>query len=85
MEVFSLAPKLRLGGFAVEVLLQVSSVVYWLAMGTRASERRHPSGALSVPRQLAEALHADLMGAYEYLPARDLKVLRDWHARPSGA
>jgi hypothetical protein len=38
-----------------------------------------------VPHQLAEAVHADLMGAYEYLLARDLKVLRDWHARPYGA
>ncbi len=37
-----------------------------------------------VSHQLAEAVHADLMGAYAYLPARDLKVLRDWYAEPYG-
>lgn len=31
--------------------------------------------------QLAKAVLRDLMGAYDYLPARDLKVLRDWEAR----
>ncbi|WP_295444499.1 hypothetical protein [uncultured Thiodictyon sp.] len=38
-----------------------------------------------VSHQLAEAVHADLMGAYDYLPVRDLKVLRDWYDRPYGA
>jgi hypothetical protein len=31
--------------------------------------------------QLAKAVLRDLMGAYAYLPARDLKVLREWEAR----
>lgn len=31
--------------------------------------------------QLARAVLRDLMGAYDYLPARDLKVLRQWEAR----
>lgn len=31
---------------------------------------------------LAEAVHADLMGAFDYLPARDLAVLRDWYNAP---
>jgi hypothetical protein len=38
-----------------------------------------------VSHRLAEAVHADLMGAYAYLPARDLKVLRDWYKEPYGA
>jgi len=33
---------------------------------------------------LAEAVLRDQMGAYDYLPARDLKVLRQWEARPYG-
>ena len=33
---------------------------------------------------LAEAVLADLMGAYDYLPSRDLKVLREWEQRPYG-
>lgn len=33
---------------------------------------------------LADAVLADQMGAYEYLPARDLKVLRAWESRPYG-
>jgi hypothetical protein len=33
---------------------------------------------------LADAVLADQMGAYEYLPARDLKVLRNWECRPYG-
>jgi len=37
-----------------------------------------------VPHQLAESIHKDQMGAYDYLPARDLKVLRDWSAQPYG-
>jgi hypothetical protein len=32
--------------------------------------------------QLAEAVHDDLMGAFDYLPARDIAVLRDWHQDP---
>ena len=31
---------------------------------------------------LAEAVHADLMGAFDYLPARDIAVLRDWLNAP---
>jgi hypothetical protein len=37
-----------------------------------------------ISHRLAEAVHADLMGAYAYLPARDLKVLQDWYAHPYG-
>lgn len=37
-----------------------------------------------VSHKLAEAVHADLMGAYAYLPARDLRVLRDWYQEPYG-
>lgn len=37
-----------------------------------------------VSHRLAEAVHADLMGAYDYLPARDLRVLRDWYLDPYG-
>ena len=37
-----------------------------------------------VPYQLAEAIHKDLMGAYDYLPAKDVKVLKDWIAKPYG-
>ncbi|MBF0255503.1 MAG: hypothetical protein HQL47_03375 [Gammaproteobacteria bacterium] len=33
---------------------------------------------------LADAVLADQMGAYEYLPARDLKVLRHWEKQPYG-
>lgn len=33
---------------------------------------------------LADAVLADQMGAYEYLPARDLKVLRAWEQRGYG-
>ena len=35
-----------------------------------------------VSHRLAEAVHADLMGAFEYLPPRDIAVLRDWHETP---
>ncbi|HYN77205.1 MAG TPA: hypothetical protein VES73_05370 [Lamprocystis sp. (in: g-proteobacteria)] len=38
-----------------------------------------------VSHKLAEAVHADLIGAYAYLPVRDLKVLRDWYNQPYGA
>ena len=37
-----------------------------------------------VSHRLAEAVHADLIGAYDYLPVRDLKVLRDWYNQPYG-
>ncbi len=37
-----------------------------------------------VSHKLAEAVHADLMGAYAYLPARDLKILREWYQDPYG-
>jgi hypothetical protein len=33
---------------------------------------------------LAEAVLRDQLGAYDYLPARDLKVLRQWEERPYG-
>lgn len=33
---------------------------------------------------LAQAVLRDQMGAYDYLPAKDLKVLRQWEARPYG-
>ncbi|NVK18818.1 MAG: hypothetical protein HWE30_08995 [Methylocystaceae bacterium] len=32
--------------------------------------------------KLAEMVHDDLMGAYAYLPARDLKILKGWIADP---
>ena len=37
-----------------------------------------------VPYQLADAIHRDLMGAYDYLPARDLKIVQDWSSKPYG-
>ncbi len=37
-----------------------------------------------VSPRVAEAIHNDLTGAYDYLPARDVKVLRDWVATPYG-
>jgi hypothetical protein len=33
---------------------------------------------------VAEAVLRDQMGAYDYLPAKDLKVLRQWEERPYG-
>jgi hypothetical protein len=36
----------------------------------------------NVPYQLVEAIHHDQMGAYDYLPAKDLKVLIDWYHKP---
>lgn len=44
----------------------------------------HMLTARTVSHKLAEAVHADLMGAYDYLPARDLKVLRSWYQDPYG-
>lgn len=38
-----------------------------------------------VSHRLAEAVHDDQMGAYDYLPPRDLRVLRDWYDAPYGA
>lgn len=37
-----------------------------------------------VPHQLAAAIHRDLMGAYDYLPVRDLMVLKNWSENPYG-
>jgi hypothetical protein len=37
-----------------------------------------------VTHQLAESVHADLMAAYDYLPAKDIAVLRDWYDAPYG-
>ncbi len=34
--------------------------------------------------ELAQAVLRDQMGAYEYLPAKDLKILRQWEERPYG-
>ncbi|NCC41266.1 MAG: hypothetical protein EOM21_17905 [Gammaproteobacteria bacterium] len=44
----------------------------------------HMLTSTQVSHRLAEAVHADQMGAYDYLPARDLKVLRDWYDAPYG-
>jgi hypothetical protein len=38
-----------------------------------------------VSHRLAEAVHGDLMGAYDYLPAKDIKVLSDWYDSPYAA
>lgn len=35
-----------------------------------------------VSTRIAEAIHLDLMGAYDYLPAGDVKLLRRWSAEP---
>ena len=35
-----------------------------------------------VSYKLAEAVHADQMGAFDYLPARDLTLLREWYDAP---
>lgn len=35
-----------------------------------------------VSYRLAEAVHADLMDDYDYLPARDVPVLQDWCDTP---
>jgi hypothetical protein len=35
-----------------------------------------------VSHKLAEAVHADLMGAFDYLPPKDIGVLRDWYDAP---
>lgn len=37
-----------------------------------------------VDYNIAEAVFKDLMGAYAYLPIRDLKILRRWHDQPYG-
>lgn len=37
-----------------------------------------------VPHQLPEAIHKDLMGAYDYLSAKDLRVFKDWYDKPYG-
>ena len=41
-------------------------------------------GKKSSNHVLADAVLADQMGAYEYLPSKDLQVLRDWEKRPYG-
>lgn len=35
-----------------------------------------------VSHQLAEAVHSDLMGAFDYLPPKDIAVLRTWYDAP---
>jgi hypothetical protein len=37
-----------------------------------------------VPHKLAEAIHDDRVGAYDYLPVRDVKVLNEWYLKPYG-
>jgi hypothetical protein len=44
----------------------------------------HMLARRQVSHRLAEAVHADLMGAFDYLPARDIAVLRDWYDAPYG-
>jgi len=39
-------------------------------------------GNCKVSPRLAEAIHLDLMSAYDYLPPRDVKVLQDWIEEP---
>ena len=36
----------------------------------------------AVSHQLAESIHQDLMGAYAYLPLRDLRILINWYDSP---
>lgn len=36
----------------------------------------------NVPYQLVEAIRHDQMGAYDYLPQKDLAVLKDWYNNP---
>jgi hypothetical protein len=45
----------------------------------------HMLTSSKVSHKLAEAVHGDLMGAYDYLPVKDIKILRDWYASPYGA
>ena len=40
------------------------------------------SGAGGVSHRIAEAALEDLMGAYAYLPAKDLAILRQWGKEP---
>lgn len=35
-----------------------------------------------VPHEIAQTIHEDLMGAYAYLPAKDLKILKAWIKDP---
>lgn len=44
----------------------------------------HMLGSKAENYSLAQAVLRDLMGAYDYLPPRDLKVLREWEKRPYG-
>lgn len=39
-------------------------------------------GRKGVPVEVADAVLRDQMEAYDYLPARDLKILREWETRP---
>jgi len=36
----------------------------------------------NVPYELVEAIHDDQMGAYDYLPQKDLAVLKNWYNKP---
>jgi hypothetical protein len=36
----------------------------------------------AIPDRLAEQVHQDHLGEYDYLPARDLAILREWIAKP---
>ncbi|MES9965649.1 MAG: hypothetical protein ABW074_00080 [Sedimenticola sp.] len=46
---------------------------YFMMLGSKASNYA-----------LADAVLEDQMGAYDYLPKRDLKVLREWEVKPYG-
>ncbi|MES9868233.1 MAG: hypothetical protein ABW079_05475 [Sedimenticola sp.] len=46
---------------------------YFMMLGSKASNYA-----------LADAVLKDQMGAYDYLPKRDLKVLREWEVKPYG-
>lgn len=37
-----------------------------------------------VPHKIAESINKDLIGAYDYLAAKDLKILKDWSNDPYG-
>lgn len=38
-----------------------------------------------ISHQIADSIHKDLMGAYAYLPAKDVKVLQNWYDNSYGA
>ena len=52
------------------------------SLQTEVPELAYATARSGVSYQLAESVHADLMGAFDYLPAKDLAVLRDWYNAP---